>query len=118
MQGVSPQAEPAEHAPETGGGSRREDGRSGTGQDARQPSDPLLGDLVFLRKETGGTTIPWEGRHYHWPAADPVCEVPPALGHVLLNIRGAGYAEVPAPPKPAPAPKSAAKADDPAPAAR
>jgi hypothetical protein len=58
---------------------------------------------MWLKKETGGSTIPWEGRDYHWPADDPVCKVPPALGHVLLNIRGAGYTEVPAPEKPAPA---------------
>jgi hypothetical protein len=42
-----------------------------------------------------------------------VLEVPAALGHELLNIHGAGYAEVPAPPpppKPAPAAAKAAPA--------
>ena len=65
---------------------------------------------MWLRKETGGNTQQWEGRDYHWPAADPVCEVPDAFALVLLNIRGAGYAEVPAPPKPAPAAAKAAAA--------
>jgi hypothetical protein len=71
---------------------------------------------VWLRKEAGGTTIPWEGRKYHWPAGDPVCEVPPELGHELLGIHGAGYTEVPAPPKPAAKP-APAKTADPAPPA-
>ena len=57
---------------------------------------------MYLRKESGGTTIKWGGRDYHWPVADPVCEVPPDLGEELLYIKGAGYTEVPAPPKPAP----------------
>jgi len=72
---------------------------------------------MWLRKETGGTTIPWEGRPYHWPAADPVCEVPAGFGEVLLGIHGGGFTEVPAPPPP---PKPAARAvpaktDSPAP---
>lgn len=68
---------------------------------------------MWLRKEAGGTTIQHQGTPYHWPADEPLCEVPADLGHILLNIRGADYAEVPAPPKPAPA---ASKA--PAPAAK
>ena len=67
---------------------------------------------MWLKKDSGGTTIPWEGRTYHWPADNPVCEVPDSLALELLNIRGAGYTEVPAPPKPAPA---APKAAPPAP---
>ena len=66
---------------------------------------------MWLRKETGGTTIEHQGAKYHWPADDPVCKVPAELGHVLLNIHGAGYTEVPAPEKPAPgAPKAPAAA--------
>lgn len=60
---------------------------------------------MWLKKETGGTTIEHEAVHYHFPADDPLCEVPARLGTILLAIRGGGYAEVPAPPKPAPAPK-------------
>jgi hypothetical protein len=70
---------------------------------------------MWLKKETGGTTIRWEGREYRWPARDPVCEVPPALGHDLLHIRGGGYTEVPAPAPPAKPAPAAAKA---APAAK
>jgi hypothetical protein len=70
---------------------------------------------VYLRKETGGTTHTWEGREYHWPAGDPVCEVPAAFGEVLLGILGAGFSEAPAPPEPAP--KPAAKDAEPAPKA-
>lgn len=62
---------------------------------------------MWLRKESGGSTISWEGVSYHWPAGDPVCEVPDSLALELLSIRGAGYTEVPAPPKPAPAPPKA-----------
>jgi len=58
---------------------------------------------MWLKKETGGTTIEHEGDRYHFPADNPLCEVPAALGHALLNIRGAGYSETEAPPKPAPA---------------
>ena len=59
---------------------------------------------MWLRKDSGGgTTIQHEGEHYHFPAASPLCEVPAELGHILLHIAGAGYTEVPAPPKPAPA---------------
>jgi hypothetical protein len=54
---------------------------------------------VWLRKETGGTTIEHAGDHYPFPADSPLCEVPADLGHILLNIRGADYAEVPAPTK-------------------
>ena len=66
--------------------------------------------MPWLKKDSGGTTIKHEGADYHWPAADPVCEVPPGLAHVLLHIAGAGYSEVPAPPKPAPAASKAAPA--------
>ena len=65
---------------------------------------------MWLRKDSGGSTIPWEGRDYHWPAAAPVCEVPDSLALELLRIHGAGYTEVPAPPKPAPAAAKAAAA--------
>jgi hypothetical protein len=65
---------------------------------------------VWLKKDSGGTTIEHRGERYHWPADDPVLEVPAELGHILLNIRGAGYTEVPAPPKPAPAAAKAAPA--------
>jgi hypothetical protein len=69
---------------------------------------------MWLKKDSGGTTINWQGAAYHWPAGDPVCEVPAGLGHELLSIKGAGYTEVLPPPKPAP--KAApAKAADPAP---
>ena len=67
---------------------------------------------MWLKKETGGTTIEHEGGHYHFPADNPLCEVPAKLGHILLHIAGADYSEVPAPPKPAPA---AAKAPPTAP---
>ena len=68
---------------------------------------------MWLSKSTGGTTHTWEGRTYHWPEGNPVCEVPAAFGEILLNIRGAGYSEVPAPPKPVPpASKAAAPAKD------
>ena len=56
---------------------------------------------MWLSKLTGGTTHTWEGRAYHWPADDPVCEVPAAFGEILLNIRGAGYSETAAPVAPA-----------------
>lgn len=68
---------------------------------------------MWLRKETGGTAITWEGRQYEWPADNPVCEVPQPLGQVLLGISGAGYSETTAPPKPA-SKAAAAKAADPA----
>jgi hypothetical protein len=67
---------------------------------------------MWLSKPTGGTTHAWEGREYHWPEDNPVCEVPRALGEELLRIRGAGYSEVPAPPKPVPAAAKAAPARD------
>jgi hypothetical protein len=54
---------------------------------------------MWLEKKTGGTTIEHEGEHYPFPADSPLCEVPPELGHILLNIRGADYTEVPAPTK-------------------
>ena len=57
---------------------------------------------MWLKKEAGGTIITWEGRDYHWPADNPVCEVPAGLGEELLGIRGAGYTETAAPAKPAP----------------
>ena len=50
------------------------------------------------------------GRAFHFPADNPLCEVPAKLGHILLHIAGADYAEVPAPPKPAPAASKAAPA--------
>jgi hypothetical protein len=68
---------------------------------------------VWLKKDTGGTTLTWEGRQYEWPAGNPVCEVPQALGEDLLRISGAGYSETTAPAKPA-AKAAAAKAADPA----
>jgi hypothetical protein len=63
---------------------------------------------VWLRKKAGGTTIEHQGERYHWPADNPLCEVPADLGHTLLNIRGADYSEAEAPPKPAPAASKAA----------
>jgi hypothetical protein len=54
---------------------------------------------MWLRKDSGGTTIEHQGVQYLFPADSPLCEVPPDLGHILLNIRGADYAEVPAPTK-------------------
>ena len=68
---------------------------------------------MWLKKDAGGTTITWQGRDYHWPAGNPVCEVPQALGEDLLRISGGGYSETAAPPKPAPKP-AAVKAAEPA----
>lgn len=65
---------------------------------------------MWLKKQAGGTTIRWEGREYHWPADNPVCQVPQPLGQELLGIHGGGYTEVQAPPKPEPAPAKAAPA--------
>ncbi len=72
---------------------------------------------MWLKKDTGGTTIEHEGDHFHFPADSPLCEVPAKLGHILLGIRGADYTEVPAPPKPAPAASKAAPAAPKPPAA-
>ena len=68
---------------------------------------------MWLKKQTGGTTIKWEGLDYHWPADDQAIEVPQALGQTLLNIHGSGYTEVPAPPKPAPKAATPKAADAP-----
>lgn len=61
---------------------------------------------MWLRKASGGTTLTHKGTDYHFPADDPLCEVPDELGHALLAIKGAGYS-------PAEAPKKAAAKETP-----
>jgi hypothetical protein len=51
--------------------------------------------MTLLKKESGGTSLVWEGVRYEWPADDPVCDVPPGFAHRLLSIQGAGFREVP-----------------------
>lgn len=55
---------------------------------------------MWVRKESGGTTMTYRRVDYEWPDAGSVTEVPDEFGAILLAIRGGGYSEVPAP-KPA-----------------
>ena len=48
---------------------------------------------MWIRKETGGNSIRWQGTEYTWPAEDPLCEVPDELGRELLAIPGGGCTE-------------------------
>jgi hypothetical protein len=64
---------------------------------------------VWVRKETGGSSIRWhDGVEYHWPEDGAVIKVPDELGRDLLMIDGGEHTKA-EPPKPAP--KPAAKAE-------
>jgi hypothetical protein len=52
---------------------------------------------VYVRKESGGTTITHRRVQYEWPEDGSVIEVPDEFGADLLSIRGGGFSEAPAP---------------------
>jgi hypothetical protein len=55
---------------------------------------------MWVRKESGGTTVNWQRVPYEWPDDGSVIEVPPEFGAELLGIRGGGFSEVPEPEQP------------------
>jgi hypothetical protein len=67
---------------------------------------------VWVRKETGGSSIRWhDGIEYGWPEDGAVVEVPDELGRDLLTIDGGEHTKAE---RPKPAPKPAAPASKPA----
>jgi hypothetical protein len=52
---------------------------------------PEMGQMVRLRKVTGGNSVEWEGRQWSWGADGSVTEVPYALALSLLQIPDGGY---------------------------
>ena len=52
---------------------------------------------MWVRKQSGGTTITHRRVQYEWPEDGSVIEVPPEFGADLLSIRGGGFSEAPAP---------------------
>lgn len=73
---------------------------------------------MYVRKESGGTTINHRSVAYEWPEDGSVTEVPPGLGAELLGIRDGGFSEVPEPaPEVITEPGPAAEITEPGPAA-
>lgn len=52
---------------------------------------------MWVRKESGGTTITHRNVSYEWPEDGSVADIPPELAADLLSIRGGGYSEAPQP---------------------
>lgn len=52
---------------------------------------------MWVRKESGGTTVTFRHVQYEWPEDGSVLEVPDEFGAILLGIRGGGFSEAPAP---------------------
>jgi len=72
---------------------------------------------MWVRKQSGGTTITHRRVQYEWPEDGAVIDVPPELGADLLHIRGGGFSEAPEPkPEPVtePSPAEAFSEVDPA----
>jgi hypothetical protein len=67
---------------------------------------------MWLRKASGGSTIPYGGDSFFWPHDGAVIEVPGELGLELLAIPGAGYSEAEAP---GDSPEEAREVTEPAP---
>lgn len=52
---------------------------------------------MWVRKESGGTTLTHRNTRYEWPEDGSVTDVPPEFAAELLGIRGGGFSEAPEP---------------------